>query len=172
MQSSGAYAILSKELAAAMLPPMVPSLTDINDTEALHGNAGDSPVLQASLSLLRQRWSAGCRDRETALRLLFLCWYCNIEPPAFTGVDEIPQFDRLCVEAFDALGGLETSDPEVCFVMDVMTGLAPWCFGEPEHWEAVGSVLRSRSSASRLAAGQFAGRGVYGEYFRHMLAQG
>ena len=50
-----------------------------------------------------------------------------------------------------------------------MTRLAPWHLYEPEYWAALGSMLRSRSSAGQLSSGQFAGRGACGEYFAHML---
>lgn len=149
---------------------MIPSLADINDAEAPHLDARGQPLLRRSLSLLRQRWDSGCRDRETALRLLFLCWYCRIEPPFVTGVEDVPQSDRLCLEAFEALGGAEASDAEVCFVVAQMAALCAWCLGDPGYWEAVGLTFRDRSVPSQLKREQFAGRGAYGEYFAHTLA--
>ncbi|MBB1062171.1 hypothetical protein H4F98_16475 [Lysobacter spongiae] len=126
-------------------------------------------MLQRSLGLLRQRWIAGCRDRETALRLLFLCWYGNIEPPSLTGIEGIPDGQELCEQAYASLGGSACQDPEVCFVVALMIELCPWCLGNPDHWETAGPPEASDAYRPHVSAASFAGRGVYGEYFTYML---
>src|SRR5438046_8323469 len=45
-------------------------------------------TLGSALQLAVAEWSAGNRDRDLRLHLLFLCWYCNLEPPHITGFDE------------------------------------------------------------------------------------
>jgi hypothetical protein len=50
-------------------------------------NVGDhgEPTLGAALALAAAEWRSGNRDRELCLHLLFLSWYCNLEPPHLTG---------------------------------------------------------------------------------------
>lgn len=148
---------------------MLPTLADVNKAEEPFLGPTGEPVLGKSLALLRERWAAGCRDRETALRLLFVCWYCNIEPPFLTGVTEIPDLHKLCQEAFAALGGRDSPDPEVCYTVKLMVELCPWCLGEPDYWEENAPPAGSQIYAKQVELGQFAGRGAYGEYFTHML---
>lgn len=69
---------------------MIPSIAEIDEAEHQHLAATGEPGLGGSVALLKQRWAAGYRDRDTALRLMFLCWYENIEPPFLTGLDNDP----------------------------------------------------------------------------------
>jgi hypothetical protein len=148
---------------------MVPSLAEINEAERPCLGATGEPALHRSLGLLRQRWAAGCRDRETALRLLFLCWYGGIEPPFLTGIDGVPDGPELCEQAYASLGGSACQDPEVCYVVKLMIELCPWCLGDPEHWAAIGPPEASDAYRSQVSAASFADRGAYGEYFTCML---
>ena len=153
---------------------MVPSLVEIDATEQGYLGRDSSPVLGQSFDMLLERWAAGERDRETALRLLFLSWYSNCEPPFLTGLPTGQDTAKLCSETFSALGGASTADPEVCFVVGLMAELFPWCLGEEAQWIEVGRLLASR--AAQLQPGGpspttfSAGRGAYGEYFSHMLS--
>lgn len=127
--------------------------------------------MHRSLELLRQRWVEGCRDRETALRLLFLCWYGNIEPPYLTGIEGIPDSSELCEQAYAALGGSACQDPEVCYVVKLMIELCPWCLGDPGHWEAIGPPEASDAYRRQVSTASFADRGAYSEYFTWMLTR-
>ena len=152
---------------------MIPSFFDINSAEQAYLGSNGRPVLGRSLELLIARWSAGERDRETALRLLFLSWYANCEPPFLTGLPTDTDTAARCVAAFAALGGTSTTDPEVCFVVGVMAERFPWALGDEAHWAAVGNLL-SRRAALLQPGGPpvsgFAGRGAYGEYFSQLLS--
>ena len=149
---------------------MVPSLDQINEAERPFLGPAGEPVLYRSLALLRKRWAAGCRDRETALRLLFVCWYANIEPPFLTGISEIPDLQTLCSGAYAALGGRQSGDPEVCFAVSLMVELGPWCLGDSSYWEGNAPPLGSKKYSQYLKLEQFVGRGAYGEYFASMLS--
>lgn len=48
---------------------------------------GESRVGEAH-GIRVQDWDAGNRDRELRLHLLFLAWYCNLEPSHLTRFDE------------------------------------------------------------------------------------
>lgn len=152
---------------------MVPSLIDINKAEQGYLGRNGSPVLGQAFEMLLARWAAGERDRETALRLLFLSWYANCEPPFLTGLPTEQETASICSETFAALGGASSSDPEVCFAVGLMAELFPWCLGDEAHWVEVGHLLASQ--AVKLQPGgpplsAFVGRGAYGEYFSHMLS--
>lgn len=55
-----------------------------NRSVGAHGE----PTLGEALALAIQEWDAGNRDRELRLHLLFLTWFCNLEPPHLPGCDE------------------------------------------------------------------------------------
>jgi len=147
----------------------MPSLASITEIENRYTNG--EPSLGSAYALLRERWADGPRDRETALRLLFLAWYSNAEPPFLTG---LPDGDHFAVvsETFNALGGAASTDAEVCFVVGLMASLFPCCLGDETEWSNLGHVLWRRAEAlapGTLTAADFEGRGAYGEYFAHML---
>ena len=76
-------------------------------------------------------------------------------------------------QAFEALGGADCTDPEVCFVIGVMAHMLPWCCGNEAHWQATGESFMTRARAlspHSLAADIFDGRGPYGQYLAHMSA--
>ena len=151
---------------------MTPSFTDIDRVEQDYLGPKGRPVLGLSFGMLMARWQAGERDRETALRLLFLSWYAQCESPMLTGLD--PQYDTsaICTDAFAALGGADTQDPEVCFVVGLMAELFPWCLGDEVYWADLGRILKRRAvqlQPSGLLLSVFGNRGAYGEYFSHMF---
>ena len=152
---------------------MAPSLTEINTAEQGYLGPNGGPVLGQAFDMLLARWAAGERDRETALRLLYLSWYANCEPPFLTGLPTERDTASICSEAFAALGGTDTSDPEVCFVVGLMAELFPWCLGDEAYWVEVGHLLTHRAVKLQLGGPSpsvFAGRGAYGEYFSQMLS--
>lgn len=151
---------------------MVPSLAEINAAEQGYVGREGRPVLGEAFDMWQARWAAGERDRETALRLLFLSWYARCEIPFLTGLPVEHDTAGICADTFASLGGKDTSDAEVCFVVGFMADLFPWCLGNETQWKEVGKLLADR--AAMLQPGGppvsvFAGRGAYGEYFSHML---
>lgn len=151
---------------------MVPSLIEINKAEQSYLGRDGGPVLGQSFDMLQARWAAGERDRETALRLLFLSWYSGCEPAFLTGLPAGADMTAICSEMFDFLGGTDTSDPEVCFVVGLMAELFPWCLRDAAYWGRVGRLLTDRAARLQpdgLPPAVFAARGAYGKYFSHML---
>ena len=152
---------------------MTPSLAEINEAEQGYLGRDGGPVLGLAFGMLLTRWAAGERDRETALRLCFLSWYVNSEPPFLTGLPNHHNTARICSETFEALGGIDTTDPEVCFVVGLMAELFPWCLGDEPYWTETGRVLTDRALKLQPAGPPpplFAERGSYGEYFSHVLS--
>lgn len=152
---------------------MTPSIVEINKAEQDYLGHDGSPVLGRAFDMLTARWTAGDRDRETALRLFFLSWYANCEPPFLTGLPTDRDTAAICSDTFAALGGADTSDPEVCFIVGLMAERFPWSLGDETRWAEIGRLLSSR--AAKLQPGgpllsAFAERGAYGEYFSHMLS--
>ena len=130
------------------------------------------PTLGRALEFAIGEWNAGNREREFRLHLLFLAWYCNLEPSHITGYHESTPSDQLG-ELFSAV--YETfadsilDDAEVLYVVGLMALLTPWLLGgDLETWEA-----RSRDYHVRyrtlvpdgLSPSYFEGRGAYGDYF-------
>ena len=152
---------------------MIPSLVEINKAEQSYVGRGGAPVLGEAFEMLLARWAAGERDRETALRLLFLSWYRNAEPPFLTGLPTEHDTSTICSETFASLGGTSTSDPEVCFVVGLMAEILPWGLGDEASWAETGRLLANRAvtlQTSALSPTVFSGRGAYGKYFSHMLS--
>lgn len=148
------------------------SLKAITEVEERYCGRGGEASLGKAFAMLQERWSSGARDRETALRLAFLAWYSCSEPTWLTGLPENQSTSSVFQDAFAALGGEESSDPEVCFAFGLMAELFPWCIGDEAHWLSVGKALRSRANAlapEGLSGSLFSGRGAYGEYFAHMV---
>jgi len=150
---------------------MVPSINEINQVEQAYVGPKRSPVLGRSFDMLMARWDAGERDRETALRLLFLGWYANCEPAFLTGLHEVEH--TTSAAAFAALGDIDTSDPEVCFVVSVMADLFPWALGDETRWAQMGHALGLRAAELQpngIHLSVFSGRGAYGAYFTQIAA--
>lgn len=61
----------------------------ILDLENRSVGAHGEPTLGRALELAAAEWRSGNRDRELCLHLLFLSWYCNIEPPHLTGFSRV-----------------------------------------------------------------------------------
>jgi hypothetical protein len=142
------------------------SIEKINAIEDEYHSPSHTPSLGKAYDALVARWKEGARDRETALRLLFLIWYGLAEPPYFTGLKDVNR-TRIS-ELFQRLGGEFSTDPEVLFVVAIMCEIAPWALGDETYWKSLGERFQQRLKEipnlglSRLT---FAKRGAYGYYF-------
>lgn len=131
------------------------------------------PILGHALKLAVDEWRSGNRDRELRLHLLFLSWYCNLEPPHLTGYDEscFPSTDlpQLFQDVYSSFQDGILDDVECLYVVGLMAQLTPWLLGEDvPTWEARSIAFRTRYrllAPEGLAAEQFKGRGAYGDYF-------
>jgi hypothetical protein len=133
------------------------------------------PSLGDAHAALFARWQNQEADRETYLRLMFLAWYSCSEPNSLTGLSGGMDTD-LFRTLFGHLGGEETLDQEVMFVVGVMGSTFPYCCGDEGTWKRIATMLKTRyrelPEAERLQSGCFDRRGAYGSYFSHMLAIG
>jgi hypothetical protein len=139
--------------------------------------AHGEPMLGAALNVALDAWRSGNRDRELRLHLLFLSWYCNLEPPHLTGYVEAFPSVNLCAifaEVFRSFGDEASDDAEFLFVVGLMATLTPWLLGDDEEtWRKRAQRYQSRYRAlapSGLAPEIFADRGAYGDYFSGQLA--
>ncbi|MEA9579502.1 hypothetical protein VC218_11450 [Xanthomonas nasturtii] len=149
------------------------SLEAITEVESRYSGFNGMPSLGEAFAMLQERWEFGDRDRETALRLLFLAWYSCSEPTCLTGLPDDQRTSTIFVDTFAALGGEQSSDAEVCFAVGPMAELFPRCIGDEAHWLALGNKLSSRAhelSPQGFPPSFFKGRGSYGEYFAHIAA--
>lgn len=132
-------------------------------------------TLGSAYTMLQHRWKDGARDKETALRLLFLAWYSCSEPDFLTGLDEDLGNKDVFTNVFSELGGMDCQDPEVCFAVGFMAEIFPYCIGDEKLWEEKGKTLRARGKELKpdgYPPAYFEGRGAYGDYFAHMANTG
>ena len=147
-------------------------LDEIGKVEARYDGPRGQPSLGEAYALLRQRWQEGARDLETALRLMFLAWYTNCEPPHLTGLPVDEPTSPVFNDVFDRLGGLRCSIPEFHYAVALMAELFPWACGDEKVWAQRALDCRARYEALgslRFEAQHFAGRGAFGSYFAHMV---
>ena len=131
------------------------------------------PTLGRAVELAIEEWRSGNRDREVGLHLLFLSWYCNLEPPHLTGYDEShsPSADLplLFQEVYSPVAVGIMDDAELLFVVGLMASLSPWLLGEDvPTWENRCRAFRARYRQllpDGLPPAHFYGRGAYGDYF-------
>ncbi len=136
------------------------------------------PTLGQALELAIREWDAGNRDREFRLHLLFLSWYCNLEPPHLTGYDGSTSFDEatgpsqlpgLFSAVYETFTDSVLNDVEVLYVVGLIATLTPYLLGgDVGVWEARSSDFRARYRAlvpEGLSPSHFEGRGAYGDYF-------
>ena len=136
------------------------------------GDHGE-PTLGSALELAAAEWRSGNRDRELCLHLLFLSWYCNLEPPHLTGYPQraFPSGElcELFHEVYTAFEGEVVDDAECLYVVGLMAHLTPYLLGGDEStWLARSLAFRERYRAlvpGGLTASHFEGRGAYGDYF-------
>jgi len=142
------------------------SIDKITAIEDEYYSSSHAPSLGRAYDAFVARWKEGARDRETALRLLFLIWYAAAEPPYITGLKDVNR--TRITELFQSLGGEFTTDPEVLFVVAAMCQTAPWALGEESYWKGVRELFRVRFGERTdpgLSRKTFAKRGAYGHYF-------
>lgn len=148
-------------------------MDEITRIEDRYCKRGESSLGEA-FEALRDRWEQGERDRETALRLLFLSWYTLAEPVWLTGLpdssDVFAWFKRVSEHLDETLG----SDKEYHFVLGYMATAYPWCCGDEAEWAKRGPkhLKKVKSLESAVDPGIFSGRGAYGQYFEHIAKQG
>ena len=142
---------------------MIPTLDEITLSEQK-----DTTALGEALSLLMTRWQAGARDEETAIRLLFLCWYSVVEPPYLTG---LPESNSLFAEIFEQAGGEENATPLVLLAVGVMAGMFSWAIGDEAAWAEQAERLERKAKELQpdIGGSSFSGLGEAGRYFRHVL---
>ncbi|GEM_PF-657498 len=146
------------------------SLPEIDAIEHCYTGANGAPSLGKAFAMLKQRWGAGARDRETALRLMFLAWYAFAEPTPFTGLPYGEDTGTPFREAFEELGGEASSDAEFLFSIGVMMAVAAYGVGHEAEWEAIGERCAERARLLRpegFHPEHFLGMGAYGEYMAH-----
>lgn len=140
-----------------------------NRSVGAHGE----PTLGEALVLAIREWDEGNRDRELRLHLLFLAWYCNLEPPHLTGFDETAVSSSRLPEVFSAVYetfvGSILDDAEALYVVGLIAQLTPWLLGgDHETWESRSREFRARYrtlAPKGLEPSTFEGRGAYGDYF-------
>ena len=136
------------------------------------GDAGE-PTLGRALELAIAEWRSGNRDRELRLHLLFLSWYCNLEPPHLTGLDEAnvrsDELPQLFQDVYDTLAEGIMDDVECLYAVGLMAQLTPWLLGgDIATWEMRSAEFRKRYRSllpDGLQPAHFDGRGAYGDYF-------
>jgi hypothetical protein len=151
------------------------TLDEVATIEAEYSGHEGKPSLGRAFDLLLCRWSEGGRDRETALRLMFLAWYANAEPPYLTGLQTSESTNKVLLETLDSLGGKGSMDAEVCFAVGLMVQICSWCFGSDAGWTADGAKMLERAQQMKpkgLPPEHYTGRGAYGDYFSHIARTG
>jgi hypothetical protein len=136
------------------------------------------PTLGAALQLAVAEWRSGNQDRELRLHLLFLTWYCNLEPAHLTGLSESAkqsaQLPELFHEIYETFADGILDDVECLYVVGLMAQLTPWLLGETVNaWEARSKEFRTRYRTlvpKGLTPAVFEGRGAYGDYFAGQVA--
>ena len=138
-------------------------------------NVGDpgEPTLGPALDLAAAVWRSGNRDRELCLHLLFLSWYCNLEPPHLTGYwhGAFPsgELSKLFHEVYKFIEPQILDDAECLYAIGLMAQLSPYLLGEDEvTWQDRSLAFRKRYrmlAPEGLTASLFEGRGAYGAYF-------
>lgn len=143
------------------------------------GDPGE-PTLGRALELAIGEWRSGNRARELRLHLLFLSWYCNIEPPYLTGLDEtaVPssELPKLFEDVYETFAEGIMDDVECLYVVGLMAELSPWLLGgEIATWESRSAQFRKRYRSLQpagLEPAYFNERGAYGNYFAGQAAAG
>jgi hypothetical protein len=130
------------------------------------------PTLGQALEFAIGEWNAGNREREFRLHLLFLAWYCNLEPPFITGYNEPTppdQLGELFSAVYETFADSILDDAEALYVVGLIAMLTPWLLGgDTKIWEARARDYHERYRAlvpDGLSPSFFEGRGAYGDYF-------
>lgn len=153
----------------------VPAILDL---ENRHGELQGEPTLGRALSLAVAEWRSGNNDRELRLHLLFLSWYCNLEPAHLTGLSAADRrsvpLPELFHDIYETFADSILDDVECLYVVGVIGQLTPWLLGDTvDVWEARSSEFRTRYrtlAPAGLTPIVFEGRGAFGAYFASQLA--
>jgi hypothetical protein len=140
-----------------------------NRSVGVHGE----PTIGPALDLAAAEWRSGNRDRELCLHLLFLSWYCNLEPPHLTGYQQAAfpssELSELFHDVYESIEAQVLDDAECLYVVGLMAQLTPFLLGEDEStWQDRSLAFRKRYrmlAPEGLTASLFEGRGAYGDYF-------
>jgi hypothetical protein len=136
------------------------------------GDHGE-PTLGSALELAAAEWRSGNRDRELCLHLLFLSWYCNLEPAHLTGYPQTQfpsgELSELFHDVYSAFEPQVFEDAECLYVIGLMALLTPELLGEDvATWQARSLAFGQRYrmlAPNGLTPSHFDGRGAYGDYF-------
>ena len=136
------------------------------------------PTLGDALVLALDEWRSGNSDRELRLHLLFLAWYCNIEPSHLTGLDKTTiassELDGIFQDVYTTFAEEIADDAETLYVVGLMAHLSPWLLGEDvPTWEVRSKDFQMRYREllpDGISPGCFKGRGAYGDYFAGQAA--
>ncbi|HYQ03003.1 MAG TPA: hypothetical protein VER96_30230 [Polyangiaceae bacterium] len=140
------------------------------------GDQGE-PTLGAALEFALAAWRSGNRDRELCLHLLFLTWYCNLEPPHLTGYAQAAfpsgELSQQFQDVYTAFAPQVLEDAECLYAVGLMAMMTPYLLGEDEAtWQARSLTFRERYRALAphgFTPSHFAGRGAYGDYFANQV---
>jgi hypothetical protein len=136
------------------------------------GAAGE-PTPARALELAMNEWHSGNRDRELRLHLLFLSWYCNLEPPHLTGLEKSPApsgtLPHLFQDVYETFADGIADDVECMYVVGLIAHLTPWLLGgDVAMWESRSAEFRRQYRVlmpDGLPPSYFEGKGAYGDYF-------
>lgn len=149
------------------------SLEEIDRVEELNRGQQGQPSLGRALEMLLHRWRSGCRDEATLIRLLFLLWYQNCEPPFLTGLPleyAGPSFE----EVFESAGGAVGASPLVLWTVAQMASSYPDAVSweDEQRWAAAAHDLfqQARQLKPELTVADFVGLGAAGDYFQHIFS--
>jgi hypothetical protein len=150
-------------------------LEAIDALERAHAPQSGQPTLGRAFELLLARRRAGARDRETTLRLLFLAWYLDEEPPFLTGAEAGHETRFVFCDLVDAVVESDTDDAESLYAVGQLVSLSPWHLADEQAAVELGRSCLARAAALRpdgFRPEHFDGRGEYGRYFAHMIRAG
>ena len=170
------------------------SLAEINVIEQAYTLG--VPSLGKAADELLLRWRHNLRDAETAMRLVYLCWYRCCEPLHLTGLeDDLPSTDAIIAE----FGDEEQLTAEMLFSIGMLAYLFPYCLGDETTWQHRATIYLQRATTVEPTSplfrnwpyfigdsnaivdpevfirtevhARFHGRGAFGEYMKHLLIE-
>jgi hypothetical protein len=138
-----------------------------------HGErARHMPQMEEEYRDLKTRWSAGERDRELCLHLMFFAWMHWADPSNVTGLTNDLEAEELWRTIFAYLGGETSTDAEFLFIAGIMARVFTFVLGDEKQWSERGSRMIGQAmdlQPTALPLGTFDNRGEYGKYFAHQL---
>ena len=177
LSSRSQSAILLSILSLERVPEMnIPDALLALESKSI-GRDGQ-PTLGEALVLGLDEWRSGNSDRELRLHLLFLAWYCSIEPSHLTGLDRTTiassELEGIFQDVYATFAEVISNDAETLYVVGLMAHLSPWLLGEDvPTWEARSKEFQKRYREllpDGISPNRFRGRGAYGDYFAGQAA--